>query len=223
MQPITVLIVDDHPLMRQSLLNTFLTETDITVVGEACDGFQALAQLAVLQPDIVLLDLMLPGKDGFDVLAEMKEHAPDTRALVLSSAQEEGKIRRAVELGATGYLTKNARRQEVLAAVRAIHAGNGYLPPDVAAKLMRNVREHGDEAQSNGDARPGLDMSSLTRRERQIFELMGQGMNTKQMAETLSVSAVTVRVHMRHVLQKLGFVTRQEAMVYAARRQKTAE
>jgi DNA-binding NarL/FixJ family response regulator len=209
MPAIRIVIVEDHPLMRQALQMAVEAEPDMQVVGLAAQGDAALQSVAANQPDLVLLDLLMPHMDGFEVIRRLTSEYPEIKILVVSSVTEPDKILQAVSSGASGYLTKDADRPEVIAAIRAIAAGDSYLPPKIAATLMRTLQQQAAQEQAS---------LPLTRREQEIFDLLGRGLSTPQIAQTLHIAEATVRVHLAHLLDKLGLNHRDEAVAYAARR-----
>ena len=191
--------------MRQALQMAIEAEPDMQVVGLAAQGEAALPAVADNPPDIVLLDLLMPQIDGFEVLRRLTSEYPQVKILVVSSVTDPEKILLAVRRGASGYLTKDADRAEIMAAIRAIYAGDSYLPPKVAARIMRALQH----------APPIVPL--LTRREQEVLALLGHGRSNPQIAQALGLAEATVRVHVMRIIDKLGFEHRNEAVVYAAR------
>jgi two-component system, NarL family, response regulator LiaR len=208
MPAIRIVIVEDHPLMRQALQMAVEAEPDMQVIGLAAQGQAALQVMADNRPDLVLLDLLMPHMDGFEVIRRLTSEYPEVKILVVSSVTEPDKILLAVSSGADGYLNKDADRPELIAAIRAIAAGDSYLPPKIAAKLMYTLQQQAAHERSS---------LPLTRREQEIFDLLGRGLSNQQIAQTLHIAEATVRVHLTHLLDKLGLNHRDEAVAYAAR------
>ena len=198
--PIRVLIADDHAVVRQGLRTFLDLQEDIEVVGEAADGAQALAAVAELEPDVVVIDLVMPNVDGIEVIRRLKEGASATRAIVLSSFIEDDKLFPAVRAGAAGYLLKDVQPQELVAAIRTVHAGGSLLHPAVAARLMKEIAS-----------------DPLTPREREVLALIGRGMPNKLIARELDVAEKTVKAHVSSILAKLGVTDRTQAALFAVR------
>ena len=207
MEKTRILIVEDHPLMRRALQTAIETEPDLTVVGTAPNGVQALALLPEARPDVVLMDLLMPEGDGLEAIAAIRAAHPTVHILVVTSVEDEAEILQAIQSGALGYLTKTADAAELLAAIRQVRAGEAYLPVGIAGKLMTSVRQMA----SVGPIQP------LTGREAELLDLLGRGLSNQQIAAALHISSSTVRVHLHNILSKLGFAHRGEAVVYAAR------
>jgi NarL family two-component system response regulator LiaR len=205
--PIRVLIVDDHAVVREGL-RTFLQLQDrIEVVGEAGDGEEALEQAGRLQPDVILMDLVMPRLDGVSAMRELRARASSSRVIVLTSFLDDDRLMPAIEAGAAGYLLKNVEPAELARAVRAAHAGEALLDPTVAARLVQAIA-----------ARPsptGSDSQRLTRREREVLELIAHGRSNKRIAFELDISEKTDKTHVGHVLAKLGVSDRTQAALLA--------
>jgi NarL family two-component system response regulator LiaR len=203
-EPVRVLIADDHSVLREGLRMVIELQPDLAVAGEAADGVEALALAAQLQPDVVLLDLMMPNMDGISALGRMKAVAPRARVVVLTSAEEEDRMIDAMRAGAQGYLLKTEGATAVLDAIRAAHRGEVALAPRVARYLMH--------ALAQPTAHPE---DSLSPREREVLQLLGHGMSNKQIAAQLGMAEKTARAHVSSILQKLGFEGRTQAALYA--------
>lgn len=203
------LIVDDHPLMRQALRAMIADEPDFEIAGEASNGEEAVRMARTLLPDVILMDLVMPVKDGFSATAELTRANPDTRILALTSSIGEGSALAAVEAGVLGYILKDAQPVEVLHALREVAGGREYWPPAVAARLARGVRQRNSE--------PAPDLST---REQEVLTLVGQGLTNKDIASRLFISEPTVRAHVYHILQKLHLENRTQAALYLERRSK---
>jgi DNA-binding NarL/FixJ family response regulator len=195
---ISVLIVDDHPVVREGLRALLEAQDDMTVAGEAGDGPAAVSLAASLRPDIVLLDLKLPGSDGIAALPQLRAAGP--RVLVLTSATEPAAASRAVRAGATGVVYKDIDPAALVRAIRSVHDGNVLLAPEAAGSLVRGSRA-----------------DTLTAREREVLAGIADGRSNKEIARSLRVSEKTVKAHVSAVLAKLGVQDRTQAAVYAVR------
>jgi DNA-binding NarL/FixJ family response regulator len=204
-EPIRVLVVDDHEVVREGLRAFLELQAGIVVAGEAADGEEAIAVAERLDPDVVLMDLVMPKLDGLAAMRELRDRVPRARVIVLTSFLDDDKLMPALRAGAAGYLLKNAPPPEVARAVRAAHAGEALLDPVVAARLVETLTGDGDP------------LDRLTPREREVLELIGRGFPNKRIARRLEVSEKTVKTHVGHVLAKLGVTDRTQAAVVAVR------
>ncbi len=194
--PIRVLIVDDHAVVREGL-RTFLELQDgLEVVGEAGDGEEALPLAERLEPDVVLMDLVMPKLDGVGAMRELRVRAPKARVIVLTSFLEDERLLPAIRAGAAGYLLKNVQPQELARAVRLADAGETLIDPAVAARLVEAV----------ADGQPAEPDHQLTPREQEVLDLIARGFSNKRIALELGVAEKTVKTHVSHVLAKLGRV-----------------
>jgi DNA-binding NarL/FixJ family response regulator len=200
-----VVVVEDHTLVRQSLVKTINAEEGFEVAGEAGRGDEGLALIAKLSPDVVLLDITMPGGNGLEVAAQMRTAAPTTRFLFLTMHDDDASISKAIALGADGYVLKTASTDELLTALRAIAEGGSYLSPAVARRVI-------DLA---GGKSP---TANLTDRELEILRLLAQGARPGQVAEKLFVSIKTVKNHLTSVYSKLGVQTGAQAVAEAYRK-----
>jgi DNA-binding NarL/FixJ family response regulator len=211
---IRILIVDDHPVVRDGLNAVLETQPDFEVVGEAGDGQEAVAQVENLRPDVVLLDLDMPVLDGLGALRQIMEQHPETKVIIFTVFDTDERILTAVQSGAQGYLLKgDAPRNEIFRAVRTVYEGGALLQPVVAGKLLRQV-----QIQTNPAAPTQPDIEDLTEREQDVLELIGQGMANKEIAQRLVISERTVKFHVSAILAKLGAGNRTEATRIAAQR-----
>ena len=206
MTPIRVLIVDDHPVVRRGLRVLLEVQDGIEVVGEAGDGPAALAQAAELTPDVILLDLKLPGMDGHAVLAELKAAGHSARVLVLTSVTEPASASLAIRSGAAGVLYKDVDPDALVRAIRSVHDGHLLLAPEAAGSLVRP---------GNSGGAGGID--SLTGREREVLAEIAKGRSNREIARALTVSEKTVKAHVSAVLAKLGVQDRTQAALLAVR------
>ncbi|QYJ16385.1 Response regulator protein VraR [Rubrobacter xylanophilus DSM 9941] len=201
---IGLLICDDHPVVRTGLKGMLAGEPDLKVVGEAADGRQAVELCRTLRPDLVLMDLRMPEMDGVAATESILAENPQTRVLVLTTYDSDADILRAVEAGASGYLLKDASREELFAAIRTAMAGESPLDPAVASRLMRRVRTPPENA--------------LSGREIEVLDLVAQGASNREIARRLWISETTVKTHLLHIYEKLGVADRTAAVTAALRR-----
>lgn len=199
--PITVLVVDDHLLLREGVRAVIGTQSDIAIAGEAENGAQAIAQHALLRPDVVLMDLQLPDMSGVEAITAIRQQAPEARILVLTTYAGDGRAIKALRAGARGYLLKSSLRKELLDAIRSIHHGGKHLDAQVATDIAMHVLEDG-----------------LTEREVSVLTLAAWGNSNKQIAARLTLSEETVKGHMKMVFAKLGVADRTHAVTVAAKR-----
>lgn len=204
---ITVLIADDHPVVRQGLRVLLSVQDDIDVVGEAADGAEVAGLAATLAPDVILLDLKLPGLDGFGVLAELADRGITARTLVLTSVTDPASVTLAVRAGAAGFLYKDVDPDALVRAVRSVHDGNMLLAPEAAGLLVRPGR----------GALAVTGLGALTSREREVLAQIVEGRSNRQIASLLHVSEKTVKTHVSSILAKLGVADRTQAALYAVR------
>ncbi|GAA1280845.1 response regulator transcription factor [Pseudonocardia aurantiaca] len=198
MSSIRVLIVDDHPVVRDGLRGVIDGEPDMTVVGEAGHGAEALARVAAEPVDVVLMDLRMPTMGGVEAIGELRRRAPSVRVLVLTTFDTDRDVLPAIEAGATGYLLKDTPRDELLRAVRAAHRGEAVLSPTVAGRLMGQVRA------------PAQD--TLSGRELEVLRLVAAGSTNRETAQKLFISEATVKTHLLHIYAKLEVRDRASAV-----------
>ena len=205
---IRVLIADDHAVVRQGLRTFLELQEDIEVVGDVADGSAAVDAALARSPDVVLMDLLMPGIGGVEAIGLIREQRPQARVLVLTSFQEDERIFPAVRAGAAGYLLKDVEPQELVRAIRAAHEGEALLHPAVAARLMEEFASEPGRIAAE---------SSLTDREQEVLELIGRGLPNKLIARELGIAEKTVKTHVSAVLAKLGVTDRTQAALYAVR------
>ena len=202
---IRILIVDDHPLIREGLRAVLETQPDMELVGEAMDGYEAVTRALALKPDVILMDLALPRKDGIEAMREILRILPAARVLVLSNYLDDEKVFGALKAGAKGYILKETNSQELRQAVRSVYQGKAALDPAVQSKLV-------DQLTGTIVSQPE---NELTERELDVLRLMARGFTNPQIASQLSVAEGTVRFHVSNVLRKLGLENRTQAVLYA--------
>jgi DNA-binding NarL/FixJ family response regulator len=201
---VRILVADDHPVVRDGLAAVLGTQPDLQVVGEATTGAEAIDLADELRPDLVLMDLQMPGTDGATATATIRDRHPDIHVLVLTTYDTDADITRAIDAGATGYLLKDAVRDDLFAAVRAAARGDSVLSPAVAARVMQRLRTRADEA--------------LSSREIEVLAAVARGLSNKDAARALHVSEATVKTHLVHIFQKLGVDDRTAAVTVALER-----
>ena len=202
--PITILIADDHAVVRRGIRTILDLDPGFQVVGEARDGSEAISCARALRPDLVLMDLMMPGVNGFEATAAIHRELPDTKVVVLTGFLMDGYVARAMQAGAMSFLLKDTEADEFLQAIRAAAAGQVQFSPKVAAKLVKEYKQV-----HTGD--------SLSQRESDVLRLLSLGQSNKQIAESLKLSEATVKAHIRSILSKLGVSSRVQATVHAIR------
>jgi NarL family two-component system response regulator LiaR len=204
---ISVLIADDHAVVRQGLRTFLELQEDIEVVADVADGDEALAAIEEHGPDVVLMDLVMPGIGGIEAIRRLHERSPQTRVLVLTSFLEDDKLFPAVRAGAAGYLLKDVEPHELVRAIRAANEGEALLHPAVAARLIEEF---------SAGAQPGAE-DTLTGREREVLALIARGLPNKLIARELAIAEKTVKTHVSSILGKLGLTDRTQAALYAVR------
>ena len=205
--PIRILIADDHAVVREGLRGLISTEPGMLLVGEATDGEEAVNKSSLLQPDVIVLDLSMPRKDGLTAIGEIKTVLPQARILVLTSFAEDDKIFPALQAGALGYMLKDSSPQELLQAIYTIYRGESPVNPSVARKVVDRL------SQSAGSRLE----DTLTDREKQVLRLVAQGLSNEAIAEKLVTTERTVRSHVGSILAKLDLENRTQAALYALR------
>jgi NarL family two-component system response regulator LiaR len=208
MSDIRVLIADDHSVVREGLRTLILSEAGMQVIGEAADGIEVVAKARALQPDIIIMDLVMPHKDGLEAIEEITAENPRSRILVLTSFAEDNRVFSAIKAGALGYLLKDSLPAELLQAIRDVYHGKPSLHPSIALKLIRELRDP-----------PALPPAQepLTAREVEVLRLVAQGLTNLEIGDRLTISEWTVITHVRNILGKLHLANRTQAALYALR------
>jgi DNA-binding NarL/FixJ family response regulator len=203
--PIRLLVADDHPVVRDGLRGMLAGQPDLQVVGEAADGAEAVALIPRLRPDVVLMDLRMPGLDGVGAIRKLRATFPNVRVLVLTTFDTDTDVVRAIQAGATGYLLKDTPREELVRAIRAAARGEAVLAPAVATKVLGQLR---------APAPAGV----LSARELEVLELVARGASNREVGAKLFISEATVKTHLLHVFEKLGVSDRTAAVTTAIER-----
>jgi DNA-binding NarL/FixJ family response regulator len=208
-EPIRLMIVDDHAVVREGLRAFLGLQPGFEIVAEAADGREAVTEAVRANPDVILMDLVMPRLDGVGAMRELRGALPECRVIVLTSFLDDERLLPAIQAGAAGYLLKNAEPAQIARAVREAHNGGALIDPTVAGRLVRALASPSRDA-SEPDA--------LTRREREVLELIARGRSNKRIAFELGISEKTVKTHVGHVLAKLGVADRTQAALLAVRR-----
>jgi len=200
-QPIRVFSVDDHPLLREGIAALVNNQPDMVLVGEAATGGEAIQQFKEHVPDVTLLDLRLPDMSGIDVLIAIRSEFPEARLVMLTTFEGDVEVQRALQAGARGYLLKNMPPSELLDVIRQVHAGKKRIPPEIASQLLEHMSDEG-----------------LTEREVEVLREVADGKRNREIAERLFISEETVKVHIKHIMEKLGAADRTQAVAIGVRR-----
>ena len=201
----TVLVVDDHAVVRSGIKSLLAAEPDLEVVAEASNARDAIFEARARQPDVILLDVVMPGESGIEVLPKLKKEAPDAKVLVLSMQDDPRYVREAFAQGANGYVLKEAADAEVVGAVREIAAGGEYVHPALGARMVA----------AEAQARAAAAADPLSEREREVLRLLALGHTNQEIAKQLYISVRTAETHRAHIMQKLGLSTRAELVRHA--------
>jgi len=208
-----VLLADDHTLFREGLAGILSGQPDFEVVSEACDGTEAIVKARKLMPDLILMDIEMPGCDGLKATRQIKLEFPSIRVVMLTVKDDDEKLFEAIRSGAQGYLLKDIRSREMLALLRAAMQGEAAITSALASRILAEFRRLSPHAPESQTSEPGL-----TRREQEVLNLVAEGATNKEIAEALTITVHTVKRHMSHILGKLHLSSRQEAARYALRR-----
>jgi DNA-binding NarL/FixJ family response regulator len=209
-EPIRVLLVDDHAMVRRGMRDFLSLHDDLEVVGEAADGAAAVEGAATLRPDVVVMDLLMPGVDGIEATARIKAANPDVEIVAITSFIEEARIVAALEAGAAGFLLKDAEADELAAAIRAAASGEVHLDPAVAGIVARRMRVGAGGGGTGTDA-----FRTLTARERDVLDGIARGLSNRAIADELGITERTARTHVSNILAKLGLSSRTQAALLA--------
>jgi len=199
--PIRILSVEDHPVFREGLITIISSQPDMLLVAQAGNAIEAVAEFRRHRPDITLMDLRLPGTNGIDTLISIRGEYPDARVIILTTADSDGEIQRALRAGASGYVLKSMPKNELLDVIRSVHSGRRYVPPQVAARLAEHIGEE-----------------DLTQRELEVLRLIHDGYRNKQIAGHLAIAETTVNFHIKNLVEKLQANDRTHAVTIALRR-----
>ena len=208
MDEISVLVVDDHPIVRSGLSMAIAMDEEMKVIGEAKDGVEAVEKAHLLKPDVIVMDLVMPRKDGVAAIAEICQENPQARILVLTSFAQDERIIAAIKAGASGYLLKDRLPDEVAQAIRDIYHGETVIHPVIARKLIQEIRSDPKETIEE----------SLTPREKEILMGVAKGLPNKQIAQKVHISEATVRAHVSSIFSKLNLANRSQVVLYAIHR-----
>jgi NarL family two-component system response regulator LiaR len=208
MHKIKILIVDDHPMMRDALRISFTGEDDLQVIGEASNGIEALTLLKTLTPDVILMDLLMPKMDGLETIAHIFKSNLQAKILVLSSMEDEERVVSAIQAGALGYFPKTAPRQYLLEAVRKVADGLPYMPSGITMKLFQGMR-HMKTVPAASETQ-----ITITARQKEVMILLAEGKTDEEIGKTLHLQEATVRTHLFHIQQRLGLENRSQVMAY---------
>lgn len=211
---IQVLLVDDHPIVRKGTREMLEPYADLQVIGEAGDGREALAFVSRSRPDVILMDVSMPGMNGIEATEAIKKLAPSVAILVLTSYDDDAYVFALLEAGAAGYILKNAREEELIGAIRSVFEGESVLHPSIAKKVLNRFSAQSQAAQNAQNA----DVDSLSPRELEVIRAAATGDTNKEIAKVLDISPRTVQVHLANIFSKLGVGSRTEAVLYGIRR-----
>ena len=206
-QRIRVLLADDHRVVRQGFRLILAQQPDIEVVGEASNGREAADMAIRLEPDVVILDIAMPELNGVEATRLIRQNCPQTKVLILSMHKDAAYVRESLRAGAKGYLLKEAIDGDLLAAVRAVSRGDGFLSPEISGAVLDDYQKHVSDP-----------LELITNRERQVLQMLGAGMTSKQIATELAISVYTVDAHRGRVMKKLGFHSMGEVIRFAIER-----
>ena len=206
-----IMLVDDHMIMREGLQEVLERTGEFEIVGHADDGDSAVQMAQTVAPEVIIMDVLMPGKDGIDACREIRESLPDTLVLILTAATEEDTVVQAVAAGATGYLQKFSGKEKLLSTLRDVSRGEFRMPGDVMRRVFQGIR-------SSGDLFTAPELERLTSREQQILKLFARGMSYSEISENMGNRPLTIRNAVYAIQSKLGVKTKQELVVWAVRR-----
>jgi NarL family two-component system response regulator LiaR len=211
-QKTRILIADDHPLLREALCQVFSSQKDMEIVGQAGNGEEAIDLASKLKPDILVMDIMMPKSDGLEASRQIKKITPNTAILILTAYDDDNYVLGLLEAGATGYLMKSAKGQDLVEAVRAVQAGESVLHPKIIEKLLKQAMVKPVETAEHKTK------DLLSERETEILKFLATGISNKEIAEKLCLSLRTVKAHMSNIFTKMNVASRSEALVEALRK-----
>ena len=215
MEPVRVLVVDDHTLFRRGIVAVLANQKDISVVGEAVNGLEAIDKAEALVPDVIVMDLNMPQCSGLEATQALQAKMPQVSILVLTVSDNEADLFHAIKFGATGYILKNTEPEELVQAIHHIAQGGVIVSPMMAAKLLTEFRSLGTDAMAKKTAE---EEDNLSPREDEVLRLVSQGATNKEIADSLFISENTVKTHLRNIMDKLHLANRSQAAAYAVKR-----
>jgi len=215
MEPVRVLVVDDHALFRRGIVTVLTNQENISVVGEAVNGLEALEKAAELAPDVIVMDLNMPQCSGLEATQALQAKMPQVNILVLTVSDNEADLFAAIKFGATGYILKNTEPEELVQAIHHIAQGGVIISPVMAIKLLAEFMSSGADARAKKTAD---EEANLSPREDEVLRLVAQGATNKEIAESLYISENTVKTHLRNIMDKLHLANRSQAAAYAVKR-----
>lgn len=211
MDEIKLLIVDDHVLVREGLRNLIDAQPDLKVVGEASDGIEAAEKASATKPDVILMDITMPGMSGLESTKLIRKNLPDAKVLVLTMHEDEAYFFKLLSAGASGYFVKGGATAELLSAIRAVYRGDVYFYPSMAKSLLKDYLKRSEDDEQRQK------IKELTTREQEILGLIAQGLHHHEIAEKLSLSPTTIQTHRARIISKLGLHNRTELVKYAVK------
>ncbi len=215
MEAVRVLVVDDHALFRRGIVSVLANQAGISVVGEAANGLEALEKAENLAPDVILMDLNMPGCSGLEATQALQAKTPHINILVLTVSDNEADLFAAIKFGATGYILKNTEPEELVQAIHHIAQGGVIISPVMAIKLLTEFKNSGTDARVKKTAG---EEANLSPREDEVLRLVAQGATNKEIADSLFISENTVKTHLRNIMDKLHLANRSQAAAYAVKR-----
>jgi DNA-binding NarL/FixJ family response regulator len=213
---IKILLVDDHAVVLRGLQFFLCTQQDFEIVGEAHNGKEAIERIEQTRPDVILMDLVMPVMDGIEATAYVKRHFPEVKVLVLTSFSDQDHVLPALQAGASGYLLKDMKPDQIVEAIRGAYSGNVQLHPDVTLTLMSNMVPVPVQ-RTEEPKRESAPLDLMTRREKEVLSLIAQGMSNKEIAAALCIAEKTVKTHVSSILSKLNLADRTQAALYAVK------